>query len=191
MSKVAPSSDTTPTVIAKNGVRWDALAAIIASLVGFLALLVAGYTAYIQRQQVRAQVWPYLQFEFSTVLAHLEWRNQGMGPAIVHSVQAFVDGKPQHNWHELKHSLAIDDLHFTTSSMNGTVLTPGQTLEWIKFQNEADFARFFDAGKRMKFRYKICYCSTLDECWLFDSDAPRRQSIDRCQELPDADEFRD
>lgn len=190
MSEIQIAS-ATPESPSRKRRDWDGVAAIIAALVGLLALIVSGYTAYVQRQQVRAQVWPYLQFEFSTVLAHLEWRNQGMGPAIVHSVQAFVGGKPQHDWHELKHSLAVDDLHFTTSSMNGTVLTPGQTLEWIRFQDEADFARFFDAGKRMKFRYRICYCSTLDECWLFDSDAPRRQSIDRCQELSDADEFRD
>ena len=41
-------------------IRYDAIAAVIATLVGMLALLVAGYTAYIQRQQVRAQVWPWL-----------------------------------------------------------------------------------------------------------------------------------
>ncbi len=34
--------------------RYDA---IIATLVGFLALCVSGYTAYMQRQQVRAIVW--------------------------------------------------------------------------------------------------------------------------------------
>ena len=35
--------------------RYDA---IIATFVGFLALCVSGYTAYMQRQQVRAAVWP-------------------------------------------------------------------------------------------------------------------------------------
>lgn len=49
-------------------VNWDAVAAIIAAFIGLLALLVGGYTAYIQRQGVqteitgvRAQVWPYLE----------------------------------------------------------------------------------------------------------------------------------
>jgi hypothetical protein len=37
--------------------RYDA---IIATLVGFCALCVSGYTAYMQRQQVRAAVWPIL-----------------------------------------------------------------------------------------------------------------------------------
>ena len=40
----------------RREIRYDAVAAVIAALVGMLALLVAGYTAYIQRQQVRALV---------------------------------------------------------------------------------------------------------------------------------------
>lgn len=49
-----------------NKVTWDAVAAIIAAFVGLLALVVGGYTAYVQHQGVqteikgvRAQVWPY------------------------------------------------------------------------------------------------------------------------------------
>ena len=42
--------------------RYDA---VIATFVGFLALCVSGYTAYMQRQQVRAAVWPILQFDSS------------------------------------------------------------------------------------------------------------------------------
>ena len=33
--------------------NWDALAAIIAALIGAFALVVSGYTAYLQRTQVR------------------------------------------------------------------------------------------------------------------------------------------
>ena len=40
--------------------RYDA---VIATLVGFCALCVSGYTAYMQRQQVRAAVWPILEFD--------------------------------------------------------------------------------------------------------------------------------
>ena len=39
---------------------WNAFSAVVAVLVGLLALLVSGYTAHIQKEQVRAQVWPYL-----------------------------------------------------------------------------------------------------------------------------------
>jgi len=36
---------------------------VIATLIGCVAVCVAGYTAYMQRQQVRAAVWPILEFE--------------------------------------------------------------------------------------------------------------------------------
>lgn len=42
--------------------RYDA---VIATFVGFLALCVSAYTAYMQRQQVRAAVWPILEFQTS------------------------------------------------------------------------------------------------------------------------------
>ena len=42
--------------------RYDA---VIATLVGFCALCVSGYTAYTRRQQVRAAVWPILEFDSS------------------------------------------------------------------------------------------------------------------------------
>lgn len=46
---------------AKRGAsRYDA---VIATLVGFCALCVSGQTAYMQRQQVRATVWPILEFD--------------------------------------------------------------------------------------------------------------------------------
>lgn len=171
--------------------EWDAVAAIIAACVGLLALLVSGYTAYIQRQQVRAQVWPYLQFDFSNVLAHLEWRNQGVGPAIVRTIQVLLDGKPQHDWRELDKTLGLEALHYQTSSLNGMVLTPGQTTEWVKFQNTEDFIRFQNAAKSRQFRYKVCYCSTLNDCWMLDSELSKRQPLDRCPKLPDSAQFND
>jgi len=38
---------------------------VIATLVGFLALSISSYTAYMQRQQVRASVWPILEYNTS------------------------------------------------------------------------------------------------------------------------------
>jgi hypothetical protein len=44
---------------ARGQIRYET---IIATLVGVSALFVFGYTAYVQRQQVRAPVWPILTF---------------------------------------------------------------------------------------------------------------------------------
>jgi hypothetical protein len=60
--------------------RYDV---VIATVVGLLALCVSGYTAYMQRQQVRAAVWPILQFDSSNGPIQFTLANKGLGPAIV------------------------------------------------------------------------------------------------------------
>jgi len=78
----------------KPGRDWDAYAAVIASFVGILALAVSGYTAYEQRQQLRAQVWPYLQLWRSDVNVGFYITNQGTGPARIIAARVMVDGTP-------------------------------------------------------------------------------------------------
>jgi hypothetical protein len=87
--------------------EWDGVAAVIAALVGLLALCVSGYTAYIQRQQVRAQVWPYLETGISGSKRELSLVNKGVGPALIRSVQIYVDGKPQRNWDAVYAALGL------------------------------------------------------------------------------------
>jgi len=61
--------------------RYDA---VIATLVGFCALCVSAYTAHVQRQQVRAAVWPILEFDSSNAPdIHFTLANKGVGPAII------------------------------------------------------------------------------------------------------------
>ena len=78
--------------------RYDA---IIATFVGFCALCVSGYTAYMQRQQVRAAVWPILQFDSSNGPIHFTLANKGVGPAIIKHVIVKVDDQPVKNWAEV------------------------------------------------------------------------------------------
>src|SRR5437762_14392329 len=78
--------------------RYDA---VIATFVGLCALCVSGYTAYVQRQQVRAAVWPILEFGSSNAPdIHFSLANKGVGPAIIRHVIVKVDGRPVRNWKE-------------------------------------------------------------------------------------------
>jgi hypothetical protein len=75
--------------------RYDA---IIATFVGFLALCVSDYTAYVERQQVRAAVWPILEFDSSNAPdIHFTLANKGVGPAIIRHVIVKVDDQPVKN----------------------------------------------------------------------------------------------
>src|SRR5262249_40176541 len=77
--------------------RYEVL---IATIVGFLALCVSGYTAYMQRQQVRAAVWPILEFDSSNGPIQFVLANKGVGPAIIKHVIVKVDDQPVKNWYE-------------------------------------------------------------------------------------------
>ena len=190
--------DETPD---RRAVRWDAVAAVIASLVGFLALLIAAYTAYVQRytaniqlQQVRAQVWPYLLGANSDNRQEYMWINKGVGPALVKSLRVTVGGRPQHDWKAVMRSLRLDPINYGQSTFNRNVISAGETLDWLKFKDHSDFRRFRAAAQQIGLGYKVCYCSTLGECWITDATAGhgnRRSQVERCPAVPESEQFDD
>src|SRR5437764_13667951 len=107
--------------------RYDA---VIATLVGFCALCVSGYTAYMQRQQVRAAVWPILQFDSSNAPdIHFTLANKGVGPAIIRDVILKVDGQSVRNCREaLERLLGTGEYPAYNTNMSGFVLAAGESL---------------------------------------------------------------
>jgi hypothetical protein len=138
---------------------------IVASLIGLLALLVSGYTAWVQRQQVRAQVWPNIVVGYSDEDRLLAVMNKGVGPALVRSVQVLVDGKPQPNWRHVFDALGLPAVVWRQSALNANVLAPNEQLKFMSIESPADYAQFRQAAGS-RFDLHICFCSTLNECWL-------------------------
>ncbi|MGH8145508.1 MAG: hypothetical protein ACREPY_04165 [Rhodanobacteraceae bacterium] len=204
--------DESPAAAARRGIRWDALAAIIASLVGLLALIVAGYTAYVERQQVRAQVWPYMSIgeadalpdevghvavnEKGEIESHggfLVVQNSGVGPAIVRSVVVEVDGKPQPDWDHVVKALGLSDLAFIQSSINDSVLPAGKHVNFLVVHGLAAW-KHFRQGYFHDVSIRICYASTLGDYWTtvhdpLSHDYRKGQSVDSCPHVPKADQF--
>lgn len=188
----------TPNVSApapKRRVEWNAVAAVIAALIGLLALGVSGYTALLQREQVRAEVWPYLQPSVTIVQGSMaiSLENKGVGPALVGGLRVYVDDKPQRGWPDVFDALGLSDLRETrASTVNGIVIAPGETIKQIGLDDAADFQRLLGQYPRMALA--LCYCSTLGDCWLLDErerrPEHRRTQIDACP-ARGADEFID
>lgn len=179
-----------------NGTRvrnWDALAAVIAALIGALALLVSGYTAYLQRTQVRAQVWPYLMLANYDTESSIKLLNKGVGPAIVKSMQVRVDGKPQRTWREVATALGVEHVALRTSTITDNVISGGEVVPMLVF-DDADSYRRFRKAQAQRSAVEICYCSTLEECWLYVDDTSTRASrtpVDSCPAVPQAEAFAD
>jgi hypothetical protein len=161
---------------------------VIATLVGILALAVSGYTAYTQRQQVRAAVWPILEYGSSNLPdIHLTVANKGVGPAIVRHVIVRVDGEPVKNWAQVIAKLADPGRHYYESDLSGHVFAAGESmniftplddnLKPFPFDKNNPLAVTLNKG-RFRVSVEICYSSTLGECWTLRSDGNTSSTIE-------------
>lgn len=185
----------------ESNFTWDT-AAVIAALVGLLALLVAGYTAYIQREQVRAQVWPYLELAESDSLptdtveqshgGDLLAVNKGVGPAIVRSMEVLVDGKPEPDWNHVFDALGLHPQSYSQSTFDHMVLSAGDTTYFLMIIGHKEWERF----RPRLFRdivIRACYCSTLGDCWTsyldFHKSHRRGRPVASCSRVPKSMQF--
>jgi hypothetical protein len=154
--------------------RYDA---IIATFVGFLALCVSGYTAYMQRQQVRAAVWPILEFDSSNAPdIHFTLANKGVGPAIIRHVIVKVDDQPVKNWKEALEKILGPGTHLgSESDMSGHVFAAGESMTLFTPHDAENNPLTFNKSNplwvqlnqdRNRVTVEICYSSTLGECWI-------------------------
>ena len=176
----------------RTGFDWDRVTAISALLVSFVAVGVAAYTAQLQRQQVRAQVWPRAQFYNAGALGEFHVANKGMGPLIVRSARVTLDGKPLKNWGQLATALGLPPERMGYSSLNGAVLSSGEDMTYLQPGTKEQFTALRAvAGER--WNATICYCSALEECWTTQSH-PRgtedvTREVDACPRFDPALEF--
>jgi hypothetical protein len=154
---------------AKAGRDWDAYAAVIASFIGLLALAVSGYTAYVQRQQLRAQVWPRVQLAYSGVELTFKALNQGTGPARITAMRVAVGGVPVRTWTDVERAAGYDRKGLTSSWLTRAVLSPGNDFIVIRSlddeESRARFRELLPGGKHV-LSITVCYCSVLDDCWV-------------------------
>lgn len=157
--------------------NWDALAAVIASFVGLLALAVSGYTAYVQREQLRAQVWPRLEIDYSSNDADLSWHvtNKGTGPARVIAVRVMVGDALVTSWGGAKKVAGyVDEERTIGSSITESVLPAGKDVAFFSAREDprsrAKFEELISGGKHA-LKVTICYCSVLNDCWVTTESA--------------------
>jgi hypothetical protein len=149
---------------ARPGTDWDRITAISAVFIGLVAVAVSAYTAILQREQIRAQVWPRVLMYNAGTAGEFRIANKGVGPAIVRSVRVEVDKKPVGDWEKALARLGLQDEEQLYSSLSGLVLSAGEDMAYLTPSSPEHFASLRQhAGKR--WRIKICYCSALNECW--------------------------
>lgn len=147
--------------------RYSAVFAVLVSLTT-LALLIA--QTRLMQTQARASVWPHVSIGFSSNQSGFAWvvANNGVGPAITHSVQVRVDGEPQRDWAGVLRALQIN-AKVGTSQLSGTVLTPAENtndLYEIMRMQGSESATAMTAAAMTRVEIELCYCSIYEDCWL-------------------------
>lgn len=180
----------------------ERLPALVAGLVAVSALAVSAHTAWLQRTQVRAQVWPRVELSVTPLPGDLRYRvsNVGVGPARLRQVVVTVDGKPMEGWAQVRAALlpvppppppppvpaaaggAVPPQRpgaCTMSTFHGRVIGAGTGFDVL-----ACSGPFADAlGKELqkgRVGVELCYCSVLDECWLLGGPDDRDEQVDVC-----------
>ena len=169
---------------------------IIVTLIGVSALFVSGYTAYVQRQQVRAAVWPILEYGTSNdPRIRFILDNKGVGPAIIRNVIVRVDGEPARNWEAaLQKLIGPGQYKFTQSSMNGHVMAAGESMDIMVPHNFDGTPLASDKSnplwvalnkERGRVAIEICYSSTLGDCWTLRRDANGKSTTTESRSCPE------
>jgi hypothetical protein len=169
--------------------------AVVATFVGVCALFVSGYTAHVQRQQVRATVWPILEFDSSNAPdIRFTLANKGVGPAIIRHVLVTVDGQPMVTWRQVMEKLLGPEMyHGSESDMSGRVLSAGESLTVFAPRPTENNPLNYDKSNplwvemdrdRERIAVEICYGSTLGEYWTLRSGGKSRSTTTEVRRCP-------
>lgn len=175
-----------------------------AIVIALVSLTVALRQSHIMERQLAASVWPYLQYDTSNATADgkpimsFGVENVGVGPARVHSVSLHYDGKPIVEARDLFKACCVDLLaagqhpDLRISTLHDQVLAPNKPKTFLLLTEETANEPFRKRlhQERAKISLRFCYCSVLDECWMFDSEKDKLESQDQCP-AQRADDYRD
>lgn len=156
----------------------EMLVAISALITSLVAVIVAMYSAYIDRAYAKASVWPSVLITRSIQSNRYEYIvvNQGNGPAIVNYVTMKVNGQPVSSWQDVLHILAPEsEASFQQSHIGAGVIRPGQHVSAFVVTEPDLVSVLQDAS----FEVSLCYCSIYEDCWITSGiEAP--QAVNAC-----------
>lgn len=200
--QMANEEDSVSRVV--RGVRLDLAIAVCALLISTLAAGASWWQARVLQAQTRvlqeqlgAQVWPYVSVTegINGDTVAIDVSNEGLGPAVMRSFSAVVDGVPRSGFIEILHALLGpnivarkphgEKMAFTIDTGGvGVVIRPGDKGLGFSLTSK-HFAQQLLAGYR-RTNFRVCYCAIIPgKCWLNDSAVTREPvTVSACPEIP-------
>ena len=159
---------------AKRSRYFDYIVSMSAVLISVCAFSVSYYqTQFLKKQteimqeQMHASVWPRLFITKNIGNNSLELivQNDGVGPAIVKSVEFCVDGIPCNDWTDVLSKLikVKDSLVMERSFINNRTIPQGNQIRMIRITNKEHIKLILDNYNRISL--EICYSSIYKKHW--------------------------
>jgi len=153
-----------------------------------------------QERLLAASSWPTLEAgsgnrsDAGTDEITLVLGNNGVGPARLRGVRVFYKGEFAGNSRRLlKQCCEAGDNPITdvTSGTRGRVLKAGDQIVLITLPKETNSDELWKRFDRARFdvTVKACYCSVLDDCWMFDSTKMDPEPVRSCPALTAEEEW--
>jgi hypothetical protein len=165
-----------------TGRVWvDMLLGVSAVAISFISLFLAVENGHAMQRLVQANSWPFVNIGVSNgdpdgnYAFALVIQNKGIGPAKVETLEVFYRDKPMSDDDALVHAMLgprpdLPPNAFVNSTVTGDVLSSKEELHFLaansKVLSAADMKSLSEGSQNIRFRF--CYCSVFDECWLAD-----------------------
>ncbi|HXS49084.1 MAG TPA: hypothetical protein VN713_03035 [Sphingomicrobium sp.] len=183
----------------RTGFRhFDVITSIAAIFISAVSLYVAIEHGRTERDLVAANVWPFPREILSNDYGNdhgiaIGFSNAGVGPVKIRSYEVFYRGHPVSSNLDLLRKccgLPADAAGvvkalphgFYVSLADQTVWRPGEENPILVVHREASAlevpTRFRDSLKDLRFR--VCYCSVLDQCWIGDLQSIHVEPVREC-----------
>lgn len=157
-----------------TGNKVEFLVAICALVASVMAVYIAWDQGRVMRAQQHAGVFPVLQVDgYVTNRAEhtavgIEVRNSGVGPALIESVEFFIDGETSTSFGTELDSLPTN-YELSWAAIVGRALAPGEgttpiELTWPLGTLDTSDVREISSNAR-SWGMEICYCSVFERCW--------------------------
>lgn len=147
---------------------------------------------------VQANSWPLLQFatgngnEKGEPEITLKVENAGVGPAKLISLEVFLGDKPIRTPRDLVQTLEPGSTRpqLSLGLTMPTVVRAGDSQLLLGMKREGQEALWdkFNTA-RFELRFRACYCSVFDECWVSDLATVSPQHVEHCAVTPDTFTF--
>lgn len=180
--------------------RLQLIIAVCALVTSAIAVFVAWDQARVLRAQQHGAVYPVLQVDgFVSNNANfreigLRFRNSGVGPALIESIEMARDGEELTDLLEPYAQLPGAPI-LSYTSMTGRAIAPGDEIEALKFswprEQISDEQLNAAAERWSSLTLSTCYCSVFERCWRMpDMGTSRAERVKACTR-GDTDLFED